>query len=259
MVYISYIVRLLEGPPMLFLMTGLNIYFVMFLILAVGPAIALMAYTYNHDPIDKEPTSLLIGLVMLGVGAALIAGIIEQIGMSMLGLFSGLNSRSVGFEILSDFLVVGVVEEGAKYALMARATWNDRAFNCRYDGIVYAVFTSLGFAAMENIMYGLNYGTGVLFSRALMAIPAHMAFAVLFGLLYGQAKYLSTRGHKGGATACIVIGYALSVFLHGLYDSAATLSDYGSGTLFLLVVVLIYVIVFFVVRAASKHDRQFLA
>lgn len=239
------------------LANGLTSYLVFFLILAVGPAIALMQYTYNLDPIDKEPASLLTRLVLLGVVAAFIAGILEGIGMDMFGLLSGLNEQSLGFSLLSDFLVVGVIEEGCKYALMAHATWNDRSFNCRYDGVVYAVYTSLGFAAMENVQYGLSYGTSVLMGRALMAIPAHMGFAVLFGMFYGQAKSLAVRGHRIGSAVCIVLGYAASVLLHGLYDSTATLADYGNEGIFLLVVVAIYAIVFWLVRVASRHDKRF--
>jgi RsiW-degrading membrane proteinase PrsW (M82 family) len=107
------------------------------------------------------------------------------------------------------------------------------------------------------VQYGLTYGTCVLFSRALMAIPAHMGFAVLFGLFYGQAKSLALRGHGIGSGVLIGIGYLLSVFLHGLYDSAAMVQSNTSNLLFLLVVAGIYVIVFYVVRVAARHDRRF--
>ena len=93
-------------------------------------------------------------------------------------------------------------------------------------------------------------------SRAVMAIPAHMGFAVLFGMLYGEAKYLAVRGHRIGSVLCVVVGFAFSALLHGLYDATATLANYGDGT-FLLVVALIYVIVFLVVRSAARHDKRF--
>lgn len=236
---------------------GFSAYLIFFLILAIGPAAALMRYTYDLDPLDKEPPGLLARLILRGVIAAFIAGILEEAGMSAFGLLSGLDERSLGFSLLSDFLVVGVIEEGCKYVLMGTATWSNPAFNCRYDGVVYAVYASLGFAAMENVQYGFSYGTGVLMGRAIMAIPAHMGFAVLFGILYGQGKSLAVRGHRMGSAVCVGLGYALSVLLHGLYDATATLADYGSEGMFLLVVVAIYVIVFLLVRVAAKHDRRF--
>lgn len=242
---------------MLFLMSGLSAYFYLFMLLALGPAIVLMVYVYRLDTLDREPIGLLWSLVMRGVAAAFAASLLEAIGMRAFGLLSGLDPSGMQFEVVGDFMVVGVIEEGAKYALMARRTWNSPAFNCRFDGVVYAVFTSLGFASMENITYGLAYGPGVLFSRALMAVPAHMGFAVLFGLLYGQAKLCSACRHGFASALCAVAGYVLSVVAHGLYDSAAAMVSDASGGLFLLVVVAVYLIVFEVARSAARHDRRF--
>lgn len=242
---------------MFFLLPGFSTFLQIFLVLALAPAVLLMVYVYRLDPIDKEPASILWPLVWRGVLAGFIAGVLEDVGMQALGLYSGLDPRSAQFTVASDFLVVGVVEEGCKYWLMARKTWGNPSFNCRFDGVVYAVFTSLGFAGMENIMYGLNYGTGVLLTRAFMAIPAHMGFAVLFGIFYGEAKCLSVRGHGFRAVLCIVCGYVASVFLHGLYDSAAMVSSDAGDSLFFLVVVVIYVVNFVVARQAARHDRRF--
>ncbi len=244
---------------MLLLASGVYMYLIIFLTLALAPAVALMAYVYHLDPIDKEPGRLLGMLILMGVIAGLVSGLLEQLGMNLLGLFSNLDPNSVEYTITTDFLVVGVVEEGMKYALMAKVTWSNKAFNCRFDGVVYAVFTSLGFAAMENIMYGMSYGTDVLFSRAIMAIPAHMGFAVLFGLFYGEAKLLSVKGNSAGCGACIGIGYVLSVSLHGLYDSAAMIQTDSSFAIFVCVVLLLYIICFVVVHIAASHDVQFAA
>ena len=193
------------------LANGFTLYLLFFLILAIGPAVALMRYVYNLDPLEKEPSGLLSQLILRGVLAAFLAGVLEEVGMSVFGLLSGLDENTLGFELLSDFVVVGVIEEACKYILM---------------------------------------------SRAVMAIPAHMGFAVLFGMLYGEAKYLAVRGHRIGSVLCVVVGFAFSALLHGLYDATATLANYGDGT-FLLVVALIYVIVFLVVRSAARHDKRF--
>lgn len=242
---------------MFFLLSGISTYLEIFLVLALAPAVFLMVYVYRLDPIDKEPASLLWSLILSGVFAGLISGVLEQVGMQAMGLFSGLDPASAQFTVASDFLVVGVVEEGTKYWLMARKTWHSPAFDCRFDGVVYAVFTSLGFAGMENIMYGLTYGSGVFLTRALMAIPAHMGFAVLFGILYGEARYQAAQGHTVRSALCVAVGYALSVFLHGLYDSAAMVSSNASDSLFFLVVVVIYVVNFVVARQAAEHDVRF--
>ena len=48
------------------------------------------------------------------------------------------------YQILLYFGVVACSEEGAKYFMLKRRTWNSPEFNCQFDGVVYGVFVSLG-------------------------------------------------------------------------------------------------------------------
>ena len=91
-----------------------------------------------------------------------------------------MTATRVNYGILTA-IFVGLIEEGSKFFFLYRFTWKDKAFNYRFDGIVYAVFVSLGFAALENVFYVFNYGTGVALQRALLTIPGHMSFAVYMG------------------------------------------------------------------------------
>ena len=63
------------------------------------------------------------------------------------------------------FVVVAISEEGFKYVLLKKRTWKSREFNCEFDGVVYAVFVSLGFALWENIFYVLSYGFATAVAR----------------------------------------------------------------------------------------------
>ena len=139
---------------------------------------------------------LLMSLLIYGVIAALISIILENIGTKVLN--SLMDQSTVGYTLVLAFAVVAVVEEGAKFAMLKRRTWNDMNFNYRFDGIVYAVFVSLGFAAFENIGYVLGYGLSVAPARALLAIPGHMCFGVFMGTFYGRAKQCRVWGHKSG-------------------------------------------------------------
>ena len=138
---------------------------------ALLPAIYLMRYIYRKDTVEKEPPMLLMSLLIYGVIAALISIILENIGTKVLD--SLMDQSTMGYTLVLAFAVVAVVEEGAKFAMLKRRTWNDMNFNYRFDGIVYAVFVSLGFAAFENIGYVLGYGLSVAPARALLAIPGH--------------------------------------------------------------------------------------
>lgn len=235
------------------LILGVPLFYVL---LAVIPAIALLVYVYNQDSIEHEPGSLLANLFLRAIAAGFIAMIVEMILTKILDISTTSYFKGTAmYVVITAFLVVAVVEEGAKYALMAQRTWNDPNFNFRFDGIVYAVFTSLGFAAMENIGYVFNYGAGVVVSRALLSIPGHMAFAVVFGIFYGRARMQMNRGNRTYAIINNVTGYVLSVLLHGFYDTCCMLQTNYSTIAFVAVVVVIYIIVFILVKKEARTDH----
>ena len=172
-----------------------------YVLAAVLPAVFLMRYVYRQDRIESEPPYLLGQLALLGVAAAVVSVVPEMLAQSLLDRWVG--PENPRYVVLLAFLGVGAVEEGAKLFFLYRRTWRDGNFNYRYDAIVYAVFVSLGFAAFENVKYIFNYGLSVAFTRAILAIPGHMSFAVFMGVFYGRAKLPgeSAAGLSGGGDA----------------------------------------------------------
>ena len=162
-----------------------------YILAAVIPAVILLRYVYRHDTVEKEPPGLLLSLLLMGVVAALASGILERIAQGVLGVL--VRPGSLLHTVLLAFLVVAVVEEGMKFLLLKWRSWHHPAFNYRFDGIVYAVFVSLGFAAYENILYVFSYGLSVARPRALLAIPGHMSFSVAMGIFYAGPN---AAGHR---------------------------------------------------------------
>ena len=131
---------------------------------AVLPAIFLLVHVYRADKLEKEPAPLLISLVLYGIAATFIALVLERAGSFLLGLW--FEEGSVAYNAIMYFGIVAFSEEGAKYFLLRRRTWHSAAFNCQFDGVVYAVFVALGFALWENISYVLMYGLSTALVRA---------------------------------------------------------------------------------------------
>ena len=165
------------------------------------------------------------------------------------------SADSPAYTIVLAFLVVAVAEEGTKFLLLKLRTWKDPNFNFRFDGIVYAVFISLGFAAFENVQYVFNYGLSVAMPRALLAIPGHMGFAVFMGLFYGRAKICANRGDGVGRFLNMLAGYLSAVLLHGFYDSCAMLGSVAATVLFAVFVAVMYIAVIRTVKKESATDR----
>jgi RsiW-degrading membrane proteinase PrsW (M82 family) len=220
---------------------------------AVCPAIFLMRYIYRLDKVEPEPAPLLFSLFRTGILAAFASMVLEWVGESVLNILP-IPVDSAVYTILLAFLVVAAIEEGTKYYLMHRVVWKSPYFDFRFDGIVYSAFTSLGFAAIENVLYVFRYGLGTAVIRALLSVPGHLASSVVFGTLYGRAKFFANRGMEVESRMCIITGYVLSVFLHGFYDACAMSDSSVASLVFDVFVIVMYVVIYRLVKREADTD-----
>ena len=151
---------------------------------------------------------MLLKALSIGVLSVIPAAIIEGVLMYLYQGPAGIRKTAY-----TAFLVAGFTEEAFKYSAFLLFIWRDRNFNEKFDGIVYAVYISLGFAAIENVLYVFGGGYGVGLLRALTAVPAHALFGIMMGYYFGQAKF-STRYR----TARVIAAFIVPFIFHGLYD-----------------------------------------
>ena len=225
---------------------------IVYILAAILPAIFLLRFIYRHDTVEKEPPGLLALLRLMGVVSAVCSGFLESLAESLLKLL--VSPSSPIYVVLTAFLVVAMIEEGTKFWLMKCCTWRHPAFNYRFDGIVYAVFVSLGFAAFENIQYILHYGLSVALPRALLAVPGHMAFAVYMGVFYGRAKRSESQDDGAGVRRNLCLGYVWAVFLHGFYDTCAMIGSIRATVVFVIFIVVVFFQVYRLLRRESAAD-----
>lgn len=220
---------------------------------AVLPAIFLLVHVYRADKLEKEPAPLLISLVLYGIAATFIALVLERAGSFLLGLW--FEEGSVAYNAIMYFGIVAFSEEGAKYFLLRRRTWHSAAFNCQFDGVVYAVFVALGFALWENISYVLMYGLSTALVRAVTAVPGHACFGVFMGVYYGRAKRYDNDGDLVNAKRCRTMAILMPALLHGAYDFIATMEDPNCEWVFLVFVLALFAVSLKLVRVGSRSDR----
>lgn len=179
-------------------------------LLAIAPIIVVTTYIYIHDKYEKEPIGLLIVNFLLG---AVVSVLIVLILYLFTGQFITVTDKfSVWQQFIQAFVVVALSEEFSKYIIVKYVAQPKKAFNEPYDGIIYAVMVSMGFACTENIMYVLNGGYDVALLRAITAIPAHAVFGILMGYFMGKAKFSNNRFKLN------MTGLGLAVLFHGAYD-----------------------------------------
>lgn len=222
---------------------------------AVVPAILLMLQVYRADRLEREPPKLLWQLALLGVLSVIPPVIWGLVLTHLLGLV--LPEETVLYAIIDNFLIVALAEEGSKYLMLRLRTWRSPEFNCQFDGVVYAVFVSLGFALFENILYVIFNGLGTAIVRALVSVPGHAAFGVFMGVFYGLARKYANLGDRKTSRIYRVLAVVVPMCVHGTFDLILDLT--ASNWLFLLVF-LVFIIALFTVTSvlitkASKRDQ----
>jgi len=178
------------------------------LVVALAPVLIILIYVYVRDKYEKEPIGLLVKALLAGALAVIPIMFVEGILSVYGGRFTGYTSVAY-----TAFVVAAFTEELFKFIALYLVIWKNKEFNEKFDGIVYAVFVSLGFAAVENVMYVFQYGHGTGISRALTAVPGHALFGVAMGYYFGLARLSPENKSKNFLLALLV-----PIGLHGLYD-----------------------------------------
>ncbi len=192
--------------------------------LAILPAAVLMYFIYKADKVEKEPVELLVKIFLYGVVTTISAVILELLGDDILGFF--LYEDSLPFIFLENFFVVALAEELGKYVVVKKVAWKHPAFNYTFDAVVYAVFASLGFAVLENILYLTDASITTAVMRGVLAVPGHAIDAVFMGSYFGAAKRCEALGDKNGMKTNLQKALIVPVGIHGFYDFCLSVSDY---------------------------------
>lgn len=178
------------------------------LIAAVLPVFILMIYFYSKDKFEKEPLKTLMKAFLGGMLSTLPAAFIAvNIAFPLAENASGAYAA-----FIHSFWEAAVPEEISKFAFLFLFIWWDKNFNEYYDGILYAVFVSLGFACLENILYVAEHGMGIAFSRALLAVPLHALCGVIMGYYFSLAKFTFHKNLN------LLKAVFFAILVHGIYD-----------------------------------------
>lgn len=185
------------------------------------PALFWAGYHYHKDRHLPEPAGHLVIALVLGAAAAVLAK----------GLYLSLefvDLRYDAFELAATstaglfayaFLAIGPIEELSKLVPFLVVIVRFREFDEPMDGIIYASFVGLGFAAAENLYY-LQFLTPLeAMARGFASPVIHMLFASIWGHSIGAAHM---QGTSIGIAA--VRGFVPSAMLHGLYDFVVLLA-----------------------------------
>lgn len=176
---------------------------------AAFPVVIFLYVIYQKDH-EKEPLSLLLKCLVGGCFSVIIS-----LGFSFpLGLLVDFFPGAFLSSFHASFFEAAIPEEIAKFLVLYFLIWKSKELNHHYDGIVYAVFISLGFALVENILYVLDGGMEVAIARAVLSVPGHGLDAVLMGYYFSLARFHEGKKRWEFMTKSLLV----PIIFHGGYD-----------------------------------------
>lgn len=244
---------------------------------ALLPAIILCVYIFIKDRVEKEPIGLLLALLGLGCVICFPAALLESLLMAVIDLIFSpfyLGGPIIGriYIAVECFLDIALVEEGLKFLVLILVTRKNKNFNSLFDGLIYAVFVSLGFAAFENVLYVLENGWINAIMRAILSVPGHMFFAVMMGYYYSlwhmtaMAREQERRMKWAGLIPAdaqefnpkpyLVRSLLVPILLHGLYDYCCMAGSVIATLGLYAIVIAMYIVCFRRIRLMSRCDTD---
>ena len=222
-------------------------------IISVLPVILIGLYIYKKDN-DKESSKLLFKLFMGGVLSCIPAVIL---GLVTGGFFPSEGEMSFVQLFLYVFISIALVEEFCKWFFVYKISYNHEQFDTVYDMVVYASFTALGFACIENILYVYDSGivTGIV--RAISAVPGHVCDGILMGSYLGLAKVNQVRGNYGLSKKYKIFSIVIPVITHGIYDFCLFWGSVLFVLIFIVFVIVLYIICIRKVKEIAASDLRF--
>ncbi|HEX8095391.1 PrsW family intramembrane metalloprotease, partial [Jatrophihabitans sp.] len=213
---------------------------------AAAMAVVVACYFWL-DRWEPEPSRLLLLAFLWGASVAIVASLILELA----------SSEVLGTGVVLT-LIGPAVEEAAKgaFLLVMLTGVRRREFDGVVDGLVYAGFSAVGFAFVEDIGYvaqSFSQGTeatlATVIMRLVLAPFAHPLFTSMIGLGVGLAV---SRPQQAGRWRYPLIGYLAAVTLHALWNGSLVFGFAG----YLLVYVVIMIPVFVAALLIARHHRR---
>jgi RsiW-degrading membrane proteinase PrsW (M82 family) len=188
------------------------------LVPSLVPAL-LAAYAVWRSDSRREPWKPVAGTFLFGIVCAIPAFYIQAKAASWTGLDVRTSVAGDAGALLFQFALVSPMREMAKVAA-AWPAFRSRHFDEPYDGVVYAATAALGFSVYDGAYHLHQHPVGnVWIARVLLALPAHVFFACLWGYALGRSRQVKRPG------ALFPMTWLVATIGHALYAHLA----YGRG------------------------------
>ncbi len=185
---------------------------------AVLPAVLLVWFFHARDTFPEPPRVLwtTFALGCASIVPAVLAGVIVEPAIGATG--------AVSIAAVQAFVIAALCEESSKLAVLLGYSFRRSEFDEPMDGIVYGATVSLGFAALENVLYVLDGGFALAVARGVLSVPGHATYGAVMGYYVGRARF-----DRANRARLIGLGLLAAVMLHGFYNFPLMLMGDGDA------------------------------
>lgn len=236
------------------------------MVLAFPAAAMYLTVPRLLDRYDPEPWYALFGCLVWGGTAA--AGFSIAINSTVGAIALSVSGDEQFADIVGAVVSAPITEEFFKaMGIFGVFYFLRREFDGIVDGIIYATFVALGFAAVENILY---YGraaqagelTGVFIARGILFPWGHPVYTSMTGIGFGLARESEKAWVRRLAP---FLGFGGAIMLHAMWNASASFAEASGGIYFVcslgiwfLFVVCFIILIIVLVRRRGRVIRQFL-
>ena len=204
--------------------------FQLIFLMAFSPSIALLWYIYTRDRIEPEPRKYVVATFLFSATISPLIALVTEPILPHTGFWIAFGAA--------------VIEEPAKL-LAVYIPYRMKQMDGIMDGVVYGVAAGVGFAATENIIYGLGFGLGTTFIRGFFTPIAHATFTAISAVGLGLMSEGLARSVKPYLATAI------------LFHAAWNLTAFYLGDIYSIAILLMNIgVLVFLIRAGIAEDRQ---
>lgn len=193
--------------------------FILYILIAIIPGLIWLFFFLNKDD-QKESTIDITKIFYCGMLIVIPAGLLEL----YLEWRIGDVSLSSYYSLLKFILIVGLTEESLKYFVVRFFALKKSFIDEPIDIVLYMIIAGLGFATAENILTFISashFFTIPLNEQSMIiavirffgANLIHVICSGIIGIFIALSFY-----HLRHRYLLIVIGFLMSIFIHGVFN-----------------------------------------
>ncbi len=184
------------------------------------PPMLWLSFFLREDKKNPEPKRVILGSFLFGCLSAIFA-------IPFQGLFALLFPAA---SLLISIIVFATVEELSKFFSVQISAMRDRANDEPIDPIIYMLTAAIGFAAMENTLYLINYLNDFDLLNSILERGKRFFGATLLHIIssifVGLSLTLSYGRRKKWRPILLPIGIVCAIAFHSLFNILVT----GTGS-----------------------------